>query len=114
MGVPRTSRGVMVTTRPGLEQHGLVIFQTPGTDFGALQVLKNADGAVFLFGRTPQTGDVSRVVGMGAMRKIQAGNVHAEAHHFAQHGLGIARGPDGTNNFGATNRGDGEFRRQIT
>jgi len=79
-----------------------------------MQVLKNSDGAAFLFGGAPQAGDISRVVGVDAMREIQPGNVHAETHHFAQHGIGIARGPDGTNNFGATDGGDCEFRRQIT
>ena len=61
-----------------------------------------------------QAGDIARVVRMRAVRKIQPGHVHAQAHHFAQHGFGVARWTDGADNFGAARGRSGEFRRQIT
>ena len=95
--------------RPGLERHGLVVLEPPGAYLGALQILQNADRAVFLFGGAAQPGNISRVLGMGAVRKIQPGNVHAQPHHFTQAGFGIARRSDGANNFGAARGRDGEL-----
>ena len=52
-GVPGTSRGVMVTREPVFRSDGLVPLQAPSADFGALQVLQNADGASFALRRRP-------------------------------------------------------------
>ena len=100
--------------RPGLERHGFVVLEPPGAYLGALQVLQDADRAVFLFRGAPQAGDITRVLGMRAVRKVQPGHVHAQPHHFAQHGFGIARRSDGADNLGAASGREGELRRQIT
>ena len=103
-----------MTSDPALDHHRFVVLQAPSANLGALQILKDADGAVFLFRGAPQAGDIARVLGMGAVGKIQPGNVHAQLHHFPQPGFGIARRSDGANNFGAARGRDGGLHRQIT
>src|SRR5271170_4117712 len=88
--------------RAGLDRYGSVANETPGANFGPLQVLKNADGAVFLCGNAAQKFNILGVVVVRAVRKIQAGNVHAHAHKITHRRLRIAGWADGTNDFGAT------------
>ena len=65
--------------------------------------------------RAAQALDIARMILMGAVGKVQPGHVHAQPHHFAQHGFGVARGPDGADDLGAARRhATGELRRQIT
>ena len=108
------SRGVMVTRELVLMQYRLAVLEPPGTDLGALQILQDADRAVFLFGGAAQPGNIARMLGMRAVGKVQPGNVHAQLHHFAQPGFRVARRPDGANNFGPARGRLGSFRRQIT
>jgi len=74
-----------------------------------LQILQDTDRPVFQFRRAAQPGNISRMLRMGSVGKIQSGNVHAQLHHFTQPGFGIARRPDGADNLGAA-RCDGGFR----
>ena len=80
----------------------MVILEEPGANLGTLQVLQNADGAILLLGGAPQAFDVARVILMRPVGEVQPGNIHAEAHEIAQHGLGMARRPNGADNLGAT------------
>ena len=73
--------------RAGLQQNGLWLLQRAGADFGALQILQNADGASFAFGGAAQALDVVGVIFVRAVRKIQAGNVHAQAQKIAHGGF---------------------------
>ncbi len=75
--------------------------QPSGAYFWALQVLQNADGAVFLFGGAAQAGNIARVLVMSTVGKVQSRHIHAKLHQFAKHGLGIARWPNGADDFGA-------------
>ena len=79
--------------RPGLERHGLVVFEPPGAYLGALQILQDADGAVFLLGRAAQAGDVARVLGMGAVGKFSRATSMPSRIISRSMRLGIARGP---------------------
>src|SRR5450432_1222451 len=78
----------------------MMVLQQAGADFGALQVLKNTDGAAFLLGRVAQAFDGACVVGVRSVGEVQASDVHAELHQFAQRGLGAAGRADGANDFG--------------
>ena len=72
------------------------------TDFRALKVLQDAEGASFAVGGAAEALDVLGVIRVGAMGEIEAGNVHAEAKQVAHSGLGVAGWTDGTDDFGAT------------
>ena len=62
----------------GFQLDRLMALQASSADFGALQILQDADGAVFLFGSAAQAIDVAGVIFVRAMRKIQARNIHAQ------------------------------------
>ena len=92
--------------RTAFELDGFVALQASSADLRALQILENADGAIFLLGGEAQALDVVGVVFVGAVGKIQAGNVHAEAKQVAHGGLRVAGGADGADDFGAAGCGD--------
>jgi len=56
-----------------------VALQLAGADFRALQVLEDADGASFALGGAAQAQDVVGMIVVGAVREVEAGDVHAEA-----------------------------------
>ena len=89
---------------PRLQEHGLSILQAAGTNLWALQVLKNADGALQMAGGAAQALDSPGVFGVGSVGEIQAGNVHARAHQVANHCFGITGGTDGADDFCAAQR----------
>ena len=69
----------------GLQRHRRAVFQAPGTDLRALQVLEDADGAI-LFTRHPaQQLDALGMFSVSAVGKVQPGDVHAGAQQVAQH-----------------------------
>jgi hypothetical protein len=70
-----------------------------------LQVLENAEGALEAAGGAAQSLNSLRVLGVSAVRKVQASHIHAEAHEVEDGFFGVAGGPDGTNDFGAADAG---------
>ena len=95
--VPATWRGVMVTRAPGSSITGFAVFKPSSANLGALQVLKNTDGALQAARSTAQPLDPARVLRMCSVREIQAGHIHAKFHQVANTGFGIT---------GRTNRAD--------
>jgi hypothetical protein len=55
----------------------LVALEASGADFGALQILENANGTVLFFRRAAQALNVAGMIGMRTMGKIQACYIHA-------------------------------------
>jgi hypothetical protein len=49
--------------------------------------------------------DIVSVVVVSAVRKVEAGNVHAEAEQVAHGGFGVAGGADGADDLGAAANG---------
>jgi hypothetical protein len=66
-----------------------------------LQVLEDADGAAFFSSGASQAFDVLCVILVGAVRKVQAGNIHAEAKQVAHCGFRVAGGADGADDLRA-------------
>ena len=95
----------MVTTDPVFRKNGLALLERSGADFGALQVLQDADGASFALGGAAQALDVVGVIFVGAVGEVEAGDVHAEAQQVAHGGFGVAGGADGADDFGAARSG---------
>ncbi len=91
--------------RTGFQQDGLVALQGAGADFRALQVLQDADGASLALGGAAQAVDVVGVIFVGAVGKVEARDVHAEAEQVAHGGFGVAGGTDGADDLGAARRG---------
>ena len=76
-----------------------MVFQLPGADLGALQVLQNADGAIFVRSRAAQALNAARVIVVGAVGKVKPRDVHAKLHQLAKLGFGVARGTDGADDL---------------
>ena len=68
----------------------------------------------FLFRDASQAGNIARVILMSAVRKIQPGYVHAQAHHFPQHGFAIAGWTDGADDLGAPSGCGGKLRGEFS
>jgi hypothetical protein len=64
--------------RASLQKDGLALLEQPGADFGALQVLEDANSVSLTLGGTAQTLDVVGVIFVAAVRKVEAGDIHAE------------------------------------
>jgi hypothetical protein len=75
--------------------------EASGANFRTLQVLQDADAAVFLFGGAPNSGDILNMFGMRSVGEIQPGHIHAPPHEIAKNLFGIARRTNGTDDFGA-------------
>ena len=75
--------------------------EASSADLGALQILQDADGAVFFFRRAAQTFNVVRVIFVRAVRKVHAGDVHAQAKQVTHRSFRVARWADGADDFGA-------------
>jgi hypothetical protein len=75
-----------------------------------LQILQNAKRAPFALGSAAQVLDISGVILVCAVGKVEAGDVHAEAEKIAHHGFGAARGTDGADDFRAAS---GSFSRKF-
>ena len=78
-----------------------MMLQRSSADFGALQILEDANRAALLFGDTAQAGDVARVLAMSAVGKIQTGDIHAEEQEIAQNRFVVAGRADGADDLGA-------------
>ena len=72
-----------------------------GADFGTLQVLQDADGAILFLRGTSNPGDVPNVLWVSSVGEVQPGDVHAPPHEIAENFFGITRRTDRTNNLGA-------------
>ena len=88
--------------------------EAPSAYFGALQILQDADGAVFLFGGPAQPGDMAGVVLMSAVGEVQPSYIHPQPHQLTEHGLGIAGRSDSTDNLGTAGGREGEFRGELS
>ena len=87
--------------RAGLENDVLVALQGTGANLGTLQILEDTDGASFALGCAAEAMNVVGVVFVRAVREVQAGNVHAEAHQLAHHGFVVAGRTDRADDLGA-------------
>ena len=89
--------------------------QWPGADFGALQVLEDADGASLTLGSTAQTMDVARVIFVSTVGEVEARDVHATAEQVAHSSFGVAGGSYGADDLGAAGKrlAWGEIRAQF-
>ena len=97
----------------GLQRHRRAVFQAPGADLGALQVLEDADGAI-LFTRHPaQQLDSFGMFSVSAVGKVQPGHVHAGAQQVAQHYFGAAGRADGADDLGPASHGIGRMRSAL-
>src|SRR5580692_1692490 len=94
-------------SRTARNQHWFVVPQAPGADFWPLQILQDANGSIFFFGSAAQAFDIASMVFMGAMRKIQASDVHAQSHQIAHGRFGVAGGTNGADNLCTASGGDG-------
>jgi hypothetical protein len=63
-------------------------------------------------GNAAQLPDSPGVVGVRSVGKIQARNIHAQAHQVANHFLGIARRANRADDFCATHASDHIFQRR--
>src|ERR1700732_452149 len=72
----------------GLQQNRFVSLEWPGANFRTLQVLENAKGAPFALGGTAEASNVTSVIFVSAVGKIEAGGVHAQAEPGADVRLG--------------------------
>src|ERR1700688_4994528 len=79
--------------------------QATSADLGALQILQDADGAVFLFRGTAQAFDIAGVIFVRAVGEIQAANVHAQAKQVTHRGFGMASRADGADDLGTAGGG---------
>ena len=87
--------------RTGFQQDGFVTLQWSGADFRALEVLEDADRASLAFSGAAQALDIVGVIFVGAVRKIEACDVHAKAEQVAHRDFGVAGGTDGADDFRA-------------
>src|SRR5262249_2730644 len=85
---------------PRLERHWSAVLQSAGADLRPLQVLKDANGAAFVFGNLAYSLDDARVLFMSTVGKVESRHIHAEPHEVAQHGLRAAGRPQGADNLG--------------
>ena len=90
------------------------------TNLRTLQVLQDADRLAEIGGLPAQSCDDACVLLVGAVRKIQASDIHAKLHQLAQSTLAITRRPDGADDFrpasvqGVGGTGGLEARKAIT
>jgi hypothetical protein len=78
-----------------------VSLEGPGANFRTLQVLEDAKGAPFALGGTAEALDVTSVIFVSAVGKIEAGDVHAQAKQVAHVRLGVTGRTDRANDFRA-------------
>jgi hypothetical protein len=60
-----------------------VVSQLPGTNFGALQVLEDANCPFLLLRGAAQGMNATLMIGVAAMRKIKPRHVHAQPQELA-------------------------------
>src|SRR5262249_42097951 len=84
--------------RTGLDGDRRAIFQPAGTDLRALQVLHDADVAVFLLRDLAQPIDEMPLLLLSSMRKVESRHVHSGTHQVTQHRLTAAGRSESTNN----------------
>ena len=77
-----------------------MVLELAGADFGALQVLEDAESAPLALGGAAEALDIVSVFLVSAVRKIQARDVHAETEQVAHGGFGVAGRTDGADNLG--------------
>jgi len=87
---------------PRLQLYRRFAGQGAGADLGALQIGEDGDGFLDLDGRGAECRDALRVVGVGAVGKIQARDVHAGVEQALDGARGAAGRPDGADNFGVS------------
>ena len=98
----------------GFQQNRFAAFQASGADLRTLQILENADGAMFAFRHAAQALDIAGVIFVGAVGKVEAGDVHAQAQQVAHGSLGVAGGTDGADDFGAAGNSGFAGSRKIS
>ena len=101
-GIAQDLRGGDNEALPGAQHDGPASGERAGANLGTLQVGENGDWFFLFDGGGTQGGDILRVLGVRAMRKIQAGDIHAGFQQTADHARRAASRPDGANDFCVT------------
>ncbi len=96
---PKTFAVVMTKRCPVRSMTGLLPASGPVRIFGPCKIGENGDWFFLFDGGGTQRGDILRVLGVRAMRKIQAGDIHAGFQQTADHARRAAGRPDGANDF---------------
>jgi hypothetical protein len=98
-GIAENFRGGDDEALSGAKHDGAASSKGAGANLGALQIRKNGDGLFLFDGGSAKGDDILSVLGVSAMRKIQASDVHAGFEQAANHAGRAASGADGTNDF---------------
>src|SRR5262249_55557814 len=69
-------------------------------------ILQNADAPAFLFGSAAQTINHTRMFIMRAVGKVQAGNIHTQAHQVPQSRFRVTGRPNSADNLGFAGRAE--------
>ena len=85
----------------GLDGDLLAVDEQAGTDLGALGVEQDADGHAELLGNAADTLDATVMLVIGAVREVEAGDVHARLDHLADGLVAVAGGTHGAYNLSA-------------
>ena len=78
-----------------------VVLEQAGADLGALGVQQDADGHAELAGDAADALDALVVLLVGAVREVEAGDVHARLDHLAERIVAVAGGTHGADDLGA-------------
>ena len=71
-----------------LQNNRTVAFEASSPDLRAGEILQDANGTTFPFRRAAQAFDVSSVLFISTVRKVESGNVHAQQQQISDSGLG--------------------------
>ena len=85
----------------GDEEDGLVVLELAGADLGALQVGEDADGLALFLRDGADHLDELGLLGVAAVREVEAGHVEAGADEIAEDGGGATGGAEGRDDLGA-------------
>ena len=69
---------------------------------GALGIQQDGQGLAGLLADALDQSDLLLMLGMSAVREVQAGNIHAGQYHLSQNFFVLAGRADGADNFGFT------------
>src|SRR5580704_402786 len=84
------------------QHHGPASRERSGANLRALQIGQDGDGLFPLDSSSAERGNILRMLGVRAVREIQAGHIHSGMQQTANHARRATRRADGANDFGVT------------
>ena len=95
------ARDILIRQRElvALLEHDLAVLELAKTHLRALRIEHDGDRQAKLLAHLLDHVDLGLMLGMGAVRKIQAGHIHARAAHIGKHGRVTAGRADGTDDL---------------